>query len=296
MSSFEKSAMSSLKPKAVAQPLYWWSSAELAEMARRLHPLWEAWLRDWATQVDTDSMRVECIGAVDGAALPAGTWSPLGSNAGAMAWTQVAGDVAAPGGSLLFGPFGVGGRPAIGQAPIAGAVWREAESELLQALRRCLGVTGDDRMGPPGEQLFKPWAGAVVVSFGSGIECGIQLLLNPQALLPLLTAFKAQAAQMPAQAPALAELCPVEAAVSGYGVQIQVTLKPCELDLGTLSELRLGDIIPLPHSLDAPLIVSLGRDALCAGFLGRRGAARAIELASAANLALATEIHYRQSP
>lgn len=285
MGLFEQSAMSSPNPKAAAQPLYWWSTAELAEMARRLQPLWEAWLRDWAVQPDTDSMRAECLGAVDGPALAAAAWSPLGSNAGAMAWIHVAGDFAAPGASLLFGSL-AGGRPPIGQGPIASAVWREAEGELVQALRRCLGVTGDDRMGSPGEQLFKPWAGAVVASLGSDSTSGVKLLLNPQALQPLLAVCKPRSAQAPVQAPVPAELCSVEAAVSGYDVQIQVTLKPCELDLGTLSELRLGDIIPLPHSLDAPLIVSIGRNALCAGFLGRRGAARAIELASEASPAL----------
>ncbi|WP_459569040.1 FliM/FliN family flagellar motor switch protein [Cupriavidus sp. 8B] len=68
-------------------------------------------------------------------------------------------------------------------------------------------------------------------------------------------------------------------ALNGYTVFVQAELEPVELELGLLAALRPGDVIRLPHSLDAPLLVRThDGELLCEAFLGKVDAQRAVEL------------------
>jgi flagellar motor switch protein FliM len=75
---------------------------------------------------------------------------------------------------------------------------------------------------------------------------------------------------------------PVEQALAQRTVSLRVGFAACEFDLGSIASLRVGDVVPLAHSLHAPLIVSSPQGMpLCRGFLGRQGEMKAVELAPA---------------
>ena len=68
-------------------------------------------------------------------------------------------------------------------------------------------------------------------------------------------------------------------ALADRKVSLRIELSSCELDLGCLEGLHVGDIVPLAHSLDAPLRVSTAQGTrICEGYLGRQAGVKVIEL------------------
>ena len=282
--------MSDVNPRADVRSLYWWSPTQLNEMACRLQATWQAWLREWAVLPDRDLLDVRCALAWEAEpSLSGGQWATLGSGGSACAWSHAPGDSAPVTSSALFGSI-IGDRPESANTPVASAVVRQANSELLGAVRDRLGLGLSSSEIAPSASLFRPWSGAVVVSLGSEIAGGHLMLLNPEAVNQLIVGYQ----QKPAALPQDAQLPPpvaVIVALADKRVTVQVGLAPCELDLGALCGLRIGDIIPLPHLLDTALTVSVGGDPLCTGFLGRQGAARAVELVREARASSPTQSH-----
>jgi flagellar motor switch protein FliM len=61
---------------------------------------------------------------------------------------------------------------------------------------------------------------------------------------------------------------------------LQVRLEACEVDIGRLQDLQPGDVVRLPHRLDAPAaVVGPGGQPLFGGYLVRRRGRKAVELA-----------------
>ena len=260
------------------QSLYWWSPAQLSEMARWLQTTWQAWLRNWVVVPDRRLAEVQCSLAWQAEPpLAARQWSTLGAAGSARAWLDAPGDPAQVAFSALFGSNS-GDRAESVNTPIGAAVVRQAHSELFEAMRNRLGLGLPSSEQPPTAPLFKPWSGAVVVSLGCESAGGQLLLLDAQAVNQLMVGSEQHLARpVPRDAPPPPPVA-VMAAMADKTVRVQVALAPCELDLGALCGLRVGDVIPLPHSLDTALTVSVGGDAVCTGFLGRQGASRAVEL------------------
>lgn len=270
-----------------SQSLYWWVPAQLAELTCRLQPAWQRWVADWIVAAAPDLLRVECTAAFEGRSPGAGSWVALGARGSAAAWIRSASDSDAPRLASLFGADSLDSRVSTGKE-IATAVATEASAELLHALRAALDLV---KSAPPSpaSYLFKPWGGGVTVSLGAE---GPELLLSPSLVDGLLKGFeRTDATGARLNNRRVGGLHSVAAALADRPVPVSVVLSPCELDFGTLSGLRVGDIIPLPHSLDAPLVVCLGDDQLCTGFLGRQGAARAVELMRDTTAATSTEPH-----
>jgi hypothetical protein len=282
--------MSDLNTRASARSLYWWSSAQLNEMARRLQTTWQVWLRNWAVLPDRDLLEVRCALAWEAEPrLAARQWSTLGTVGSACAWFHVAGDSALVTSSALFGS-NFGDRAESANTPIASAVVQQAHSELLEAMRDRFGLELSSSDRAPGANLFRPWSGAVVVSLGPESAGGHLLLLNSEAVNQLMVGYEQKPANL-AQDARLPPPVGVVAALADKAVRVRVGLAPCELDLGALCGLRIGDIIPLPHLLDTALTVSVGGDPVCTGFLGRQGAARAVELVREARVSSTTQSH-----
>jgi len=284
--------MSDAKTQLCAQPLHWWTQNQFNELGQRLRPAWEAWLKDWVVTIGTGLLRVECAPASEVESPAAGLWQPVGTHDSAAAWLHLPADCVAPCFGLLFGSEAADARTPAGKL-IADAVLQESRADLMRQLRTCLNLAPVDTWPAPAPQLFKPWGGAALVCLGGdGATCP-RLLLNAGLISRLLADLgRGNAFKLPSQPANRPMLQPVSAAVADRPVKVRVELAPCELDIETLAGLRVGDIIPLPHALDVPLIVSVENHPLCTGFLGRHGAARAVELVRESSAATPTEPHH----
>jgi flagellar motor switch protein FliM len=84
--------------------------------------------------------------------------------------------------------------------------------------------------------------------------------------------------------PALhATLVPLSVALAAHELKVSVQLTPVSLGIGQIQDLRIGDVIPLPQSLEAParLLVEAGAlqaTPFCAAWLGQRQGQMAVEL------------------
>jgi hypothetical protein len=267
--------MSSLLPP---QPLLWWSSAQLDAVGGRVATAWSAWMRDW--------VRTPAAGEAE--ALPAherpdrekASWVCLGTRGDAAAWIQVRTEPRAEAFEMLFAIEAIlAGGGAAGQEGIGQAVATRAWAALADALCAALELAPGEGQSHPDGESFKPWSGCVVVSLAGAGRLPRTLLLNAACARALLGPLAAAPA-MDASRKSAAALVPLAQALAGRKLPLRVELSSCELDLGTLEGLRIGDIVPLPHSLEAPLTVSTAQDVrICTGFLGRHAGFKAIELA-----------------
>lgn len=264
-------------PGSSASPLAWWTRAQLDAVATHIRGAWTKCARDWMAAPRPMDAGFGC-GPVHEAPQRAGArWELLGHRGAASAWLDTDGDITQRIQDLLFGPDHAPAQPAPG---VARAVAVRATEALQESLRICLHIDapGHASPGAPEAHEFKPWSGSLILSLPGARGASIVLLLNGACARILLPAAAAAAAVPPSDEgrPKLVEL---RDALAGRSLTLRVELSPCELDLGSLQTLRVGDIIPLPHPLEEPLRVSTAAGSpFCAGFLGRRGGSKALEL------------------
>ena len=259
------------------QALSWWSSAQLESVSSPLKAAWVEWSRAWLPDPAGGESSLDCKIAHERADLANAAWTPLGGRGSAHAWIAV--EEATPLVALaqaLFGTGQFGDRGGAGREGIAQAVAQRAWADLRRVLQLGLHVDEEPGQANPEMQLFRPWSGGVAIRLVTdGMSCF--LLLNAQCVETLL---RASPHPPPAQVSIpKARLAQVESALAPRKIALRVELTACELELGSLQDLRVGDVVPLQHSLEAPLHVNLADGApLCAGFLGKQGNTKAIEL------------------
>jgi hypothetical protein len=116
------------------------------------------------------------------------------------------------------------------------------------------------------------WCGCVAVELPLAGH-PLRMMLNAACVAQLAPAVRAPGET---GAPGLVAL---EVAMSGQIVTLKVELGACELDIGTLQSLRIGDVLPLAHALDAPArVFAAGNQHVCDAYLGKQGSRRAAEL------------------
>ena len=72
----------------------------------------------------------------------------------------------------------------------------------------------------------------------------------------------------------------VASVVADFPMRLRVQLEACELDVGSLRELQVGDVLRLRHRIEMPAWVhTAGGDPLFSGFLVRSRGRKAVELA-----------------
>jgi hypothetical protein len=142
-------------------------------------------------------------------------------------------------------------------------------------------VPGAAECVPPPRGAWRPWSGALLVSLPL---CG-DVLLDAALVRAVLPARPVAAGAAGARAP----LVPLHRAAAALTLPLQVRLEACEVDIGNLQDLQPGDVVRLPHRLDAPAAV-VGRDGqpLFGGYLVRRRGRKAVELAPVAAAATVT--------
>jgi len=244
-----------------ARPLRAWSAAQLAAIAHVLQGAQQAWCDAWGLPQSVP--QVVCTDAGEQHLDVA--WQFAAAAGLATAWIALPCSFDAEIALRLWGGDGSAG-------PVAMRVARACRADLQARL--CAALQMDCGASPSGEppRTCGAWSGVVHVQ----LAAGVRLLLDTAAVEHL----RAGAPEPARRAPATARpLAPVSHAISDLRIALRARLADCELDLASLQDLRIGDIVPLPHRLDAPLHVRDAREELVfAGYLARRGQRKALEL------------------
>ena len=269
-------------PGAQASPLMWWTGSQLAALAAHFRKVWAAWAHDWAGD-SVPPAEASAIAAHEWSGRECARWALFGSRGQISAWIDLRADPVSVVHQALFGEEVSPARHDSGAEGIAQGLATRAWNALAHALRSALEVDAQARREDPHSTSFRPWSGAAVVSLSFGGRLPIAILLDAACLrrMPVLDeSLAAAGGRFDTFRP---PLVPLVHAFAGRLLPLQVELASCELDLGSLESLAIGDVVPLPHHLDAPLLVSAEPGVpVCAGFLGRKSGFKAIELARVA--------------
>lgn len=249
--------------RAVAAPLRAWSADGLRRMCACVDAALAAWSAAWG--MDLSGEGTSCV--VPGRQADPARSVLLGRRGESAAWLLDRADILSCIHLRLFGCT-----PSCGT--IAEEVALSCRRDLLGRLRGTLGL-GDAEVA---EELpvdaRRPWSGWILAR----LPLEIDLMMSPQAVQPMLgegagpLSQKASAEAQP--------LVPLGAALATAAFQLHAELEGCELGIDVLQDLQPGDVLRLRHPLDAPaLVCSDGGGILFSGFLVRRGARRALELA-----------------
>jgi hypothetical protein len=253
----------SLRPAAAAQPLHFWRAEQLDRLERFLEQVLRSWARDWG--VAERALCVACHRASvhDG---HAGEGTALRGEEGIVAWFR-AGPWEAALSKQLFGE-------AVRPGGIAEEVARACVDDATRRLALALGISG----APSGRTVPSPgyrgaWGGQVRASLPfDGL-----LLMNSAAVGACLS--EKQRTTSPPRSPAA---IPVLQAATAHRLPLRAQLESCEIDLGVLQDLQPGDVLRIPHRLDAPLQVRTESGAtLFRGYLASSRGRKVLELAAA---------------
>ena len=132
----------------------------------------------------------------------------------------------------------------------------------------------------PSRDLFENWSGACVIRTKICGQDAIFILndLMRKVLVPIVSA-EMPSNQSQHKSSMSAAKNSIADAIGEYKVDLNVRLSAVEIDIGTLEQLRTGDVIPLPHALSEPFrVFSAGGEYICDGFLGKVAEQKALEL------------------
>lgn len=285
-----------------ARPLRSWQADQREELRLRLAALHRAWSDEWlparpdslmepqihvdqfGSTMDMTSEDTACWAFAgteyrEPANLPSFESAPAaGQDAPLAALRAIA--------SRMFA-FDVGGWAVSAQGPakIAAVVARAAWTDWLRRIEVLLAGFSLEPQQSEGSRaassLSDPWSGALSVRWP---WCGgiWQLGLPHGAVVALLGSESAAKPPPQSSANALPKE-PLDQALASRRVTLRVMLEGTELNLGQLQELRVDDVVPLEHLLDAPAqVVGADGGRVCDGWLGQSDGRMAIELAVSA--------------
>jgi flagellar motor switch/type III secretory pathway protein FliN len=248
-----------------ACPLRAWRDAELAAIADLVRVALQAWRDAWGLCLE--SALVQCTPAT--AADHEAPWLLAGSAAEGAAWLAWTAAFERQLTLALWDVEEVAG-------PLARQVTAACRDDLAARLIAGLRMTAAAGPPPAAARIPSTWSGEVAVRF----DGGARLLLDGDAVASIL-GWAAPATARTAATPGRAPLTSISAAVDAIRMPLRARLADCEIDLASLQDLCVGDIVPVRHRLDEPLQV---RDAagqiVFGGFLARRGQRKALELAA----------------
>jgi hypothetical protein len=248
-----------------AQPLLAWSTPQREALGAALARAIAQWREEWGMTVEASPVR--CEPATSKAVLRDG-WRTLGAGAGA--WLHAAGDDAAQIARLLFDADSAGGRVT---ADVVEACARDARARLAAALRL---ADGEATNTAPLPGLGQPWSGALQAMLPG--TPGWSLLLSAEAVQAWCRASGLPTQGTPAPT-SRQPLCSATEALGERALSLNVELSGCELDLGALQSLQIGDVVRLQHALDAPARLTSDEGQLVFdGYLVAQEGRKAIEL------------------
>lgn len=250
------------------QRLRWWTAPQLAGLALRFERVTHDWCAAWGFPAPAALMCMrahECPGAqADDWRL----WAAQGERQVLLRSKE------SPAVQLLSALFD----PATGECAhdsMASQLAHQAWCALQEAWRGVCGIAlvahSDAAMMTPADSLA--WSGAVILSF-DGWLANLQLYLNPACAAELMHISPRDQLAASSQ-PSVSDLFE---ALQDTSLPLRFALADVEIELGSLQNLALGDVIRLPHLLEAPLHAHLGDDIACTAYLGQRQGRRAVEL------------------
>lgn len=247
----------------VVRPLRWWTQVQLDAVALVLADPWSAWLWEWHGE---RPLTVTCTPAhevQDGGV----EWHPVAGAEDAWVWWERGDPEAGPVRTSLFGP-----EATVAAGSMAAAVERMSRKALEGRLANTLGLLEPMPAARVPALERSAWSGSLIVRV-SAPSLSIRLFMNglcvAKALGPL------------GYARPVEDLPPVEDGVSSLRTRASVELVGCEINLGDLQAVAVGDVLRLPHRLSEPMLVKVGDTPVCAAHLGRRADSRAVELLQA---------------
>lgn len=248
-----------------ARALRAWSGEQLSLLARNAGDVLSGWAADWGLAAGW-SDPVCCTPAQAGP----GAWTCLGGEGDMAAWTGSGDGWVSELTAALFG-----GTPQV--TPLLQEIADACREDALGRLRSFLHLPAHGVPAEPSAALLSSWGGAVVLDLPFGwrvlLACG---------LVQAATAAAKGASASQARGPQRAALSAIGDAIGARELRMQVQLEGCEVDIGTLQDLQVGDVLRLRQGLDLPAAVSLAGGApICRGFLVRSRGRKAIELARA---------------
>lgn len=233
----------------------WWRASERERVAAEILRLTLSWARDWDIQLD---IRADCDSIGPDYAAPAGMerWRALGETAGAgggAAWVPV--DITHwPAFTALWRRMDVIARSDDGRAPIsrevAGLAWKAWQEALLVRLGLVRPPLADR---VPDATVWQEGGGAVAVRLTLGLSTMVLLLEAP--VVAMLLGYPQNCVTAGTRTGLAGGLAPLATVMSGRSVQLRLELHPVDIDLGTLCSLAIGDVLALPHHVDAPAAV-----------------------------------------
>lgn len=169
--------------------------------------------------------------------------------------------------------FGAGGAVA---GDVAAECARDLADRLAAVFGPAAGISSSMARDVPLPGLGQPWSGALHAELPG--TPGWSLLLGPEAVQAWCRQAGLQGDATPTQRD---PLCSAADALGRRGLALEVRLSGCELGLGELQGLRVGDVVRLGHALQDPvrLVDGEGRGVFDAYLVSQQGR-KAVELAN----------------
>ncbi|MBC3911118.1 FliM/FliN family flagellar motor switch protein [Undibacterium umbellatum] len=278
----EVNAKPQILSSGAVHKMRWWVAAQLDLISKKIDMVNADWSKDWLATGESHSVLASLASASTKKQETSAGWRQVSGEGAQVFWMQTPPRHLEHLQDALFSasesaPVSSKSRGATGKH-VASLAWEEYLSKLTELLSR---AKAEMTAGTPPQNLYKSWSGAVQLEIQ---WCGVKmvLVLNQACVEQLLgtdgLAEDENKRKLTRKVPS-SKLQSIVQAVQDKKIRIRVELSPCDIELGNLQHIQVGDVIPLPHGLEQPLQVRFANgDALCLAFLGRRSNKKAIEV------------------
>lgn len=278
----EVNAKPQILSSGAVHKLRWWAAAQLDLISKKIDMVNADWSKDWLANGESQSALTRLASVSTKKLDTSAGWRQVSGAGAQVFWMQTPPRHLEHLQDALFSasesaPVSSKSRGATGKH-VASLAWEEYLSKLTELLSP---AKAEMTAGTPPQNLYKSWSGAVQLEIQ---WCGVKmvLVLNQACVEQLLgtdgLAEDENKRKLTRKVPS-SKLQSIVQAVQDKKIRIRVELSPCDIELGNLQHIQVGDVIPLPHGLEQPLQVRFANgDALCLAFLGRRSNKKAIEV------------------
>jgi hypothetical protein len=258
--------VNAVAPRRV-QPLRFRTRQQLRALGEALEAVFREWKGDWGL-VFPGAERVECTPALPERRTGATYLASRGTEA--AAWLIVPSDFSLQLAAVLFG-----GEPRAGS--VSKGVLAACEEDWLARVSVALRVERADPSAVSKEPACHSfWAGWV----RADLPLQACVLMNAEAVDMVLRSGGEDIGRGKATRERGLALVTLADALADASIALHVHLEGCEVDVGVLQELQLGDVVRVRHRLEEPATVrSAAGEVLFAGYLARRRGHKAVELA-----------------
>lgn len=278
----EVNAKSQIVAPGELYKMRWWAAGQLDLICKKIDAVNAEWSKDWLANGENHLTQAALASAWPRKQEILADWRQV-SGAGAQTfWMKIPSRHLEHLQHAMFTASGPASISSNSKGVIGKSVASQAWEEYLGKLTDLLSPAQIDiSAGVPPQNLFKAWSGAVQLEIQ---WCGVKLVLVlnqacvEQLLGPDVLAEDENKRRLSRTAPT-SKLLSIAQAVQHKKVRVRVELSSCDIELGNLQQIQVGDVIPLPHGLEQPLQVKFASgEALCLAFLGTRATKKAIEV------------------